>query len=278
MPSCIDLHLHTSRSDGVLSPRELLEEVRARKLVAFAVVDHDTIDGYRELADLIVPGDPELVSGLELSVATGNGDMHLLAYLFDSDHQELAETLETFREARNLRGRQMVERLNQQGLRLPFETVLEAAGGSAIGRPHIAEALVKNGLASSIEETFRKYIGNNCPAYIPKSMIRPPEAIALIHRAGGVAVLAHPYINDMHRHVPSLVRLGLDGLEIHHYSHDKQQVQELKRLAQKHGLLLSGGSDFHGRQEHEGDIGADSVPVEYLEKLKSRALEIRGGI
>ena len=278
MPGRIDLHLHTTKSDGVLTPSQLLDAVRTLKLSAFAIADHDTIDGYLEANDITKPHDPELVAGLELSVATGDGDMHLLAYLFDPEHEEMIETLESFRGARNQRGHEMVQRLGRQGLKLPFEAVLEAASGSAIGRPHIAEALVKQGLAGSIEEAFRKYIGNRCAAYIPKSMIRPPEAIALVHRAGGVAVLAHPFINDMHRLVPSLVKIGLDGLEIHHYAHTHQQVDELKRLAEKHHLLLSGGSDYHGRQEHEGEIGADPVPVEYLAKMKGRAREIRGKV
>jgi predicted metal-dependent phosphoesterase TrpH len=276
MADHIDLHLHTTLSDGVLTPSQLLDEVRARGLAAFAIADHDTIEGYLELRPLLQETDPELVTGLELSVATERDDMHMLAYLFAPDFEELTATLETFRKERNRRGRRMVEKLNQQGLELPLEAVYEAAAGAAIGRPHIAEALVNEGLAAGIEEVFRKYIGNHCPAYIPKSMIRPPEAIDLIHRAGGIAVLAHPYINDMHKYVPSLVELGLDGLEIFHYSHSKQHTKELKRLAGRYGLLLSGGSDFHGRQEHEGDIGADPVPVEYLDNMKDRAREIRG--
>jgi 3',5'-nucleoside bisphosphate phosphatase len=153
---------------------------------------------------------------------------------------------------------------------------LEAANGSAIGRPHIAEAMVKQGLAGSTDDAFRKYIGDRCPAYIPKSIVRPEEAISLIHRAGGLAVMAHPYINDMHKHIPALVKQGLDGLEVYHYSHNRQQVQELKRLTARHNLVKTGGSDFHGRQEHEGEIGAYQVPVEYLSNMKNRALEIRG--
>jgi len=276
MADYIDLHLHTTLSDGVLTPLQLLDEVRSRGLAAFAAADHDTVAGYLELSELLDEDDPELVTGLELSVATDRDDMHMLGYLFDHDFDELTALLEIFRKERNSRGRRMVERLNHQGLNLPLEAVYEAAAGAAIGRPHIAEALVNEGLVNSIEVAFHKYIGNHCPAYIPKSVIRPPEAIDLIHRAGGVAVLAHPYINDMHKYVPSLVDLGLDGLEVFHYSHGKQDTQALKRLAGRYGLLLSGGSDFHGRQEHEGEIGADPVPVEYLDRMKDRAREIRG--
>jgi len=200
----------------------------------------------------------------------------MLAYLFAPDHDELTSTLVRFREERNQRGHRMVERLNEQGLDLSFDAVVRAAAGAVVGRPHIAEAMLAEGLVGSFEEAFHKYIGNHCPAYIPKGIIGPRETIDLIHQAQGVAVLAHPYINDMHRHVEMLAGLRLDGLEVNHYSHSSQKVQELKRLAKRHGLLLSGGSDFHGRQEHEGEIGADQVPVEYLDKLKDRAQEIRG--
>ena len=276
MPGYLDLHLHTNMSDGVLTPQELLDEVRARHLVAFAVTDHDTIDGYLEMKPLLNDDDPELISGLELSVAVDTDDLHMLAYLFDPDNEELTEALRHFRRERNHRGRRMVEKLERMGMAVSMEAVLEAAGESAIGRPHIAEAMRNEGLVGNIEDAFRKYIGNHCPAYIPKNMVHPREAIELIHRAGGLAIMAHPYINDVHKQVPSLALLGLDGIEVYHYSHSKQHVADLKRLAEQHGLLLSGGSDFHGRQEHEGDIGTGSVPVEYLDRMKNRAREIRG--
>ena len=276
MPGYIDLHLHTNCSDGVLTPEQLLEKVRTIGLEAFAITDHDTLEGYRRVVAVIRSDDPELIPGVELSVATDNGDMRLLAYLVDPDHDELTSALDRFCEERNSRGRRMVEKLNELGVTLSFDAVESRSAGTAIGRPHIAEAMVESGLVKTFEEAFRKYIGNNCPAYIPKSKLGPKEAIDLIHRAHGVAVLAHPFINDMHRHVESLAQMQLDGLEVYHYSHGKQKNKELKRLARRYNLLPSGGSDFHGRHEHEGEIGADQVPVEYLDNLKRRAQEIRG--
>ena len=276
MPGFIDLHMHTTMSDGALTPPEVLEKVRAASLAAFALADHDTIEGYWHLTKLLRPEDPELVTGLELSVAVNGFDMHMLAYLFDPDNAELNEMLVSFQEGRNLRGSRMVQKLNEQGLALPFEAVLNAANGSAIGRPHIADALVHKGLVASVEDAFRRHIGDHCPAYIPKSVIIPEEAISMIHRAGGLAVLAHPFINDMHKQIPSLVKQGLDGIEVYHYSHNKQQIQELKRLAVRYKLVKTGGSDFHGRQKHEGEIGAYQIPLEFLENMKDRTLEIRG--
>jgi len=276
MPDVIDLHLHTTASDGVLTPQELVDRVRAAELVAFSITDHDTLDGYREAVELMTDTDPELVTGLELSVATANGDMHMLGYLFDPDSEELIEALKTFRTERNQRGQLMVEKLNELGLDLSFDAVVQVAEGATIGRPHIADAMLAEGLIGSFNEAFRKYIGNSGPAYVPKSKMEPKEAIDLVHRAGGVAVLAHPYINDMHKHIETLVDLGLDGLEVHHYSHSRQKVKELESMIRRYGLLPTGGSDFHGRQEHEGEIGSDPVPSEYLDNLKERALEIRG--
>lgn len=276
MPDNIDLHLHTTASDGLLTPAELLDRVRAAELVAFSITDHDTLDGYREAVDLRLDTDPELVAGLELSAATTGDDMHLLAYLFNPKNAELAAVLETLRVERNERGQHMVEKLNELGLDLSLDAVVQAAGGAAIGRPHIADAMLAQGLVGSFSEAFRRYIGNSGPAYLPKSKMKPQETIALIHRSGGVAVLAHPFINEMHKHIETLADFGLDGLEVCHYSHSRQKVRELERLAQRFDLLPTGGSDFHGRQEHESEIGTDPVPPEYLDNLKERALKIRG--
>lgn len=274
MPQYIDLHMHTNRSDGILSPVELLEVVREKELAAFAVTDHDSIDGYREMLPLLVDGDPELVTGAELSAFTERGDMHILAYLFDPDHEELVAALEQFVRERNQRGRMMVERLNEAGVELSFDAVEKAAGGGAVGRPHIAEAMIAVGVVDNFGMAFRKYIGNECEAYVPKSKMTPGQAIDLIHRARGVAVLAHPFINDMHKYLDELVGLGLDGMEVFHYSHSRQKTRDLQRMASDRGLLVSGGSDFHGRQEHEGEIGADHIPLEHLDRLKERAREI----
>jgi hypothetical protein len=276
MPALVDLHMHTDHSDGTFSAAEVVAAARRAKLVAFAITDHDTIAGYREALTYVGADDPELISGVEFSVAMDDSEMHLLAYLFDPDNERLADRLEGFREERNLRGGLMVERLNRLGLDLSMEAVRRHAGKAAIGRPHIAEALVDAGMVDSFEQAFRKYIGNHCPAYVPKNEIGPAEAIELVHWAGGVAIMAHPFVNDMHRHLPGLVDLELDGVEVEHYSHSKQQRREVIRLAKRHGLLMSGGSDFHGRQRHEGEIGCFPVPVSYLDALKERAVEIRG--
>lgn len=272
----VDLHMHTNLSDGTLTPSELLERVRATRLKAFAVTDHDTLDGYLGVRELLRDGDPELIPGVELSVDCHGDDLHLLGYLFDPDHAGFNAELSRFREERNRRGRLMVQKLEQLGLDVPYDEVLSRAGGSVVGRPHVAEAMVRAGVVSGFDEAFKKYIGNEGPAYVPKAKLTPDRAIALVHGAGGVAVLAHPGINSMYRYADELAGMKLDGLEVYHYSHSRQQVRQFKELARRFKLLQSGGSDFHGRHDTEGEIGAEPVPLEFLERLKQRAGEIRG--
>ena len=208
----IDLHLHTTCSDGALTPAELLEKVRSAGLAAFAIADHDTIDGYHQARQLLRDGDPELIAGVELSVLIGQEDLHLLAYFFDPNNEQFNESLRRFQEKRNQRGAQMVERLNEQGIAITFEAVVKAAGGSVIGRPHVAQALLDLGVTSHFEEAFHKYIGNACPAYVPKSILTPEAALPLVHNAGGVAVVAHPFVDDMHVHIERMASLGWTAL------------------------------------------------------------------
>ncbi len=276
MAGYVDLHMHTAYSDGALSSEELLAKVREKNLAAFSITDHDTLEGYRHTKKLLTKDDPELIPGVELSAEIEGEDMHLLGYLFDPEDKTLNESLAGFQEIRRRRGRIMVEKLNQMGLSISFEAVELVAKGAVVGRPHVADAMLKEGLISNFEEAFRKYIGNGCPAYVPKSRMTPAQAIDLIHGAGGVAVLAHAFIAGMNRHIDSLAGMGLDGLEVYHYSFKKYQIKQLKTLARRHGLQQTGGSDYHGRQDHEGEIGSLSIPVEILNRLKQHALQIRG--
>ena len=276
MPRPIDLHMHTFHSDGVLSPAELLGRVRAAKVSAFSVTDHDTLSGWRELAGLVADDDPELVAGTELSVRIDDDDLHILAYCFDPDDSAFNRGLETFQERRDSRGREMVERLQKLGLDITFGHVAETAGGGVIGRPHVAETLYRLGLTKQYEEAFRKYIGNGGPAYVPKVRLTPQDAFDLIHAAGGVAILAHPAIGDMWRHIEALVSQGLDGVEAWHYAHSPADVKRARKVAKSYQLILSGGSDFHGRGAREAPVGALPVPPEFLEAIKQRANRYRG--
>ncbi len=276
MSSKLDLHMHTFHSDGAYSPESLMAIVRAANLVAFSVTDHDTMRGYHDVTSLLKPGDPELIPGVELSVTLDDTDIHMLAYLFDPHDTEFTAALEDYRVKREARGRQMVEKLRNLGLDITFDQVALVAGDSVIGRPHVATTLHQLGHTSVYEQAFYKYIGPKGPAYVPKAVLRPEDAIALVHRAGGVTVLAHPFIADTWRFLDRLVPLGLDGLEVWHYSQDTAQSERLKTMARKYNLVTSGGSDFHGRDAREGTVGSVRVPLDVLDRLKERAQRIRG--
>jgi predicted metal-dependent phosphoesterase TrpH len=276
MPAHIDLHMHTNFSDGVCPPDELLANVRKSGVVAFSVTDHDTLEGYRAIKTLRTGDDPELIPGVELSVSVDNDDVHMLAYFFDPDSAEFNDALIGFKEKRNHRGRMIVEKLQQIGLDIPFEAVEETAGGSVIGRPHIAETLHRLKAVNGYQEAFDRYIKKDGPAYVPKAFFEPAEAIEMVHRAGGITVLAHPMIDNMLRHLDRLVAMGLDGIEVRHSNHSAGDVSRLGKIASRHGLLRSGGSDFHGREGRHGQIGSQQVPVEYLDLMKQHLSKIRG--
>lgn len=267
----IDLHMHTNHSDGTLSPLELLALVRNSGITAFSITDHDTIEGYFGIRELLKNTDPELVPGVELSVSVESDDVHMLAYLFDPDHEEFNQALMDFQQKRFLRGQMMVERLQGLGVDIPFESVEEVAGDSVIGRPHIAETLQRRGAVRSYQEAFDKYIRKDAPAYVPKAFFEPSEAIRLVHRAGGIAVMAHPIVDDMLRHLHMLVEMGLDGVEVWHSKHSPSDVERLTKLAKKYNLLSSGGSDFHGREGRYGQIGSQRVQADVLDQMKQRA-------
>lgn len=275
MSGYIDLHLHTSCSDGVLSASELLVYVRSAGLAAFSVTDHDTLAVYPQLKELLHEDDPELITGIELSVVVAEDDMHLLAYMFDPGHVEMNQAIEDFQERRNRRAREMVEKLNELGLGVSFAEVAARASREVIGRPHIAEALYHGGYVASYEEAFHRYIGNGRPAYVPKSRMSPGQAIEIIHRAGGLAVMAHPYVNNMQKYIEELLPLGLDGLEAYHYTHTRPQVSQMLHLVDRFGLVATGGSDFHGRDERNAGVGSQRVPASLLVAMRRRVENVR---
>lgn len=261
--------MHTTFSDGITPPEELLELVRRTKLKAFAVTDHDTLEGYLAVSQLLTDDDPELLSGIELSVSTADGDLHLLAYLIDPQHTGFKQALDDFRRRRVDRGREMVARLNQLGVELDYADVAAHVSGDVVGRPHVARALFARGSVSHYEQAFSKYIGTGKPAYVPKTNFSMSDAISLVHDAGGLAVLAHPCLDDRVKYLPELVELGLDGVETYHPAHTRSDSDRLKHLAEKHRLLYTGGSDFHGMPERYGTIGSQKVPFEVVERLQA---------
>lgn len=274
----VDMHTHTTASDGKLRPYELVQRAQTIGLRAVAIADHDTFGGIQEAMEAGERLGVEVIPAIELSCEADGHDLHLLGYYMDYTNPQLLERLAYFRDVRERRAFLMVEKLQKLGYPITWERVLEIAGdATAIGRPHIAQALLEAGYISSWEEAFDRLIGDNGPAYVPKAKMTPKEAIDLVHTYGGVSVLAHPGLNTTPDYVQILIQWGLQGIEVYHPRHDPETAQLYRDLAEKHNLAITGGSDFHGISEaiqnsdEHGELGDVRVPYAFVESLKKRA-------
>lgn len=271
----IDLHTHTTASDGLLGPDALVELARTSGVTVLAVADHDSTDALDAAMAAGRRLGVEVIPAVEINTDVDASEVHVLGYFVDH-HQGWFETfLRRLRDGRVNRAERMVEKLNALGLRIDVKRVKALAAG-AVGRPHVARALVEAGVVSSTEEAFEKYIGRNGPAYVERMKVTPEEAVQVILRAGGIPALAHPGWGVRDEMIPPLVGAGLEGLEVYYPDHTPSMVQHYLDLAQRHRLLVTGGTDFHG-----GDLatkvppGSQYVPVECVERLKARYLEKR---
>jgi predicted metal-dependent phosphoesterase TrpH len=276
----IDLHAHTTASDGSLSPAELVALARAAGLRAVGVTDHDTIGGWDEALQAGAQQGVEIVPGVELSVAYEDGRFHLLGYYFRVA-SELTRTLSEIQAARSNRNQVMLENLRALGVPLEEAEVLAFAGDKGVvGRPHFAQAMVARGYVASTQEAFDKYLADGKPAYFTKAVLTPQRAIELIHDAGGVAVWAHPprsgqYSPDeLEARLKEWIAWGLDGLETYYSAYTDAQAQWAARMQKRYGLLGTGGSDFHGAPKPAVKLGVThtgkAVPDEVLDELKAR--------
>jgi hypothetical protein len=265
----VDLHAHTTFSDGLLAPEALVARAVEKRLAALAITDHDTLAALPR-ARAAAPGGLEVVPGVEISSALEGQDLHILGYYIDPEHEPLRASLARFQGERRVRARQIVERLAALGVALDPESLLEAAGPGAIGRPHVAAALVRAGHVGDLEEAFRRFLGTRAAAFVPRPAFRPEEAIALIHAAHGVSVLAHPGAVVSEATVERLARAGLRGIEVWHPHHPPPTTRRWRALAERLGLLETGGSDFHG-QPRASDLGDLDVPYGALLRLKQTA-------
>jgi predicted metal-dependent phosphoesterase TrpH len=281
----IDLHSHTTASDGSLTPTELVQKAAGLGLVALAVTDHDTVGGLAEARLAASEAGLDLVPGVELSVEDEGGRFHLLGYLFEPDNEELQETLQTIRESRARRNAQMGEKMAALGLPVTMDDVRAEAGEDAdvIARPHFAQALMKKGVVGSVKEAFDRYLATDKPLYLPKQVLTPADAIALLHRAGGLAVMAHPgliALNDgaLARRIEQLTADAvMDGVEAYYSQHSPAQTERFLALAQRLGLVVTGGSDFHGTPKPHVPLGivyeGRPAPMRLLEELRARREE-----
>jgi 3',5'-nucleoside bisphosphate phosphatase len=273
----VDLHIHTIHSDGSSTVKEVLEAASAKGLAAIAITDHDCIDAYPYAFELGAQLDIEVIPGLELSSEIEGTDLHILGYFVDIKNSTLNLRLQEMKEARYIRAQKMVENLNKQGIDLRFDTVLSIAGVGAIGRPHIAAAMLKEELVYSFREAFEKYLGYGLPAYVEKYKMHPKEVFDLVKQAGGVPVLAHPGVTKVDERLPEFIRDGVLGLEAYHTEHSSSSQQNYIKIARKNGLAVTGGSDFHNDNHNKSEIGVPRVPYSAVKGLKEKLAELTGG-
>jgi predicted metal-dependent phosphoesterase TrpH len=267
----VDLHLHTSYSDGLLSPHEMVKEAKASGLKAVGIVDHDTIEGIVPAIEAGKIEDVEIVPGVELSSQCDGRDIHVIGYYFDMESPKFKKYLTLFRKERYKRAEKMVKNLNNLGIHVSMDEVEGRAKGNCIGRPHLAEILMEKGYIETFQEAFHKYIGYGSKAYEEKYQIVPEEAIRLISEAGGLSFLAHPSYAIHDDMIFRLIKAGLDGIEIYHPKLDQNRMRHLQDIVREHCLLISGGSDCHGGRSGEICIGKYNVPYSILEAIKQRA-------
>lgn len=267
-PVRADLHLHSTCSDGTFTPEEVVRRAAGAGLTVISLTDHDSASGVGDAAKAGAELGVEVIPGAELSATVGDLDVHILAHFIDPAHAELAHCFQTYRDARRVRAERMVNKLNRMGIRVGMEQVLAKAAGGAIGRPHVADVMLEEGFVFSTNEAFHKYLGYSKPAYEPKHVMPPKEAIRVIHAAGGIASLAHPKLYNRDDLIPGMVADGLDGIEVMHTKHDASAIGQYRRLAERHRLLKVGGSDCHGDGRGESVIGTVVVPPEYVDALR----------
>ena len=280
----IDLHSHTIHSDGSSTPSEIIELGKSNGARAVAITDHDTIAGLREGRDAAEKLGIEFVNGIELSAEYSPGTMHILGYYIDDEHEQLAAKLQKLRAARDRRNPEIAIRLQALGVDVRYDEVATLASNDVVGRPHFARVLVDKGYATSIQDAFHRFLAKGAAAYVEKKRLSPGDAISLIHNAKGVAVLAHPYqlklsAEALDRLVGELVKMGLDGIEAIYSRHSPAERECYSRLANRHRLLVTGGSDYHGTYKPDislvNGLGDLAVPYSLLEGLRSKGTHAR---
>jgi predicted metal-dependent phosphoesterase TrpH len=269
----IDLHLHTTASDGTLSPSALIARAAGAGLTVVSLTDHDTIAGLAEARDAAARHGVRLVNGVEITAVEERRDVHMLGYFIDPADGGLATFLDRQRADRIRRVREIADRLRSLGYPLDVDELLTPASartGRSIGRPQIAGALVSAGYAHDRNDAFDRFIGYGCPAYVPRRGPTPDEVIAIVGRAGGIVSLAHPGLTKVDEIIPRLVDAGLTALEVRHTDHEVETERRYRELAATHGIAASGGSDFHGDSSHRAAaLGVVTLPDEDFEALES---------
>ncbi|MED1951847.1 PHP domain-containing protein [Brevibacillus centrosporus] len=272
-----DLHTHTKASDGTCDPAENVRLAKEAGLAAVAITDHDTVAGVPAARKAAEELGIEVIPGIEVSSVGRGQDIHVLGYFVPYEDEAFQERLVGLRETRHERNQLLIARLQELGIPITLENVYRRKQGTDknIGRPHIAEELIELGVVASIDEAFAKYLGKEGAAYVNPPRITPQQAITLIKDAGGAAVLAHPGLYDADDLVEELIAFGLDGIEVNHPDNDPDQRARYTAWANEHGLVITGGSDFHGWRGEEpfhAMLGTHMAPMEAVEKLREIAV------
>ena len=266
----VDLHLHTTASDGRCTPAELVARAAAAGLTVMAATDHDTTAGVSDVRAYAEQLGILAISGIEITAVENGRDVHMLGYFFDPSNPALGAFLKAQRATRVARVRAIAERLASLGMPIDVEPLLADAArqeGKSIGRPKVARAMIEAGYVADVREAFDAWLGRGCLAYVERAGASPDEVIAIVHRAGGLVSLAHPGRTDIDARIAGLCERGLDAIEVHHSDHDALAVRRYERMARDLDVLVTGGSDFHGDLTHGLEPGGATLPAREWERL-----------
>ncbi len=265
----IDLHLHTTDSDGLYTAKQLLQAARKLGYHTISITDHDTIEGYLKSVELAKEYKINLIPGVEISSHHQGHDVHILAYCFDIQHQELQDLLDYIHRGRIARAEKMLANLDKLGIHINMADLFRLSGDDdLLGRPHMARAMMEKGYCRSIREAFDKYIGDHCPGYVPKPSLEPIDIIRIIKEAGGISSIAHPYKLFSNLYIDDFKDMGVSGLEVYYMDHSPQQVAFYEMITRKYGMIRTGGSDFHGEDNRGTVFGSFSTPEAVLEDIE----------
>jgi len=272
----IDLHIHSIYSDGSFTPEEIVYKAKKLKLKVISITDHDSISGIEEEIEAGKKLKVEIVPGVEMSTDVGNDEIHILGYYIDWKNKIFLTQLKIFQESRAKRNKKLVERLKELGMPVNYHELKKlAAKGGVVNRLHIARLMKEKGYVSSIGEAFEEWLNPGKPAYIKRMKVSPFEIIQLILDIGGIPVFAHPYLSKRDDLIADFVKAGLKGIEVYHSAHNAQAEQHYRKIAQKYHLLITGGSDCHGKNKDKILMGTVNVPATLLENLKKEKEKLK---
>jgi 3',5'-nucleoside bisphosphate phosphatase len=279
LPGAVDLHTHTTASDGTYAPRDLVAEAASRGVRVLAVTDHDSTEGLAEAIDEAERRRPlEIVPGIEINCDVEGAEIHVLGYLMDWQAEWFQDFCREQRRERRARIHRMVERLAAIGMPLDADEVFAIVKEGSAGRPHVAQVMVARGYVKTVREAFDKYLGSGKPGHVPRKKVTPEDAVRIIRKAGGVPVFAHPGLADRDELIPGLIAAGLMGIECYYTEHSAAQRASYLQICKDHDLVATGGSDFHGPKVRAATLGSPSVPMSAVDALRAKAALSRSAL